>query len=1699
MSATTTSNVHSTATTTTSEFISIPVDDREHSSPVSVDADSITPVDSDGSATTGAKSASAEDTSAPARYPLSSQESAILAELINLVTSQLESPEFEIYTLFGGFNGSYIIGPYASIAGGKPGPAERGKIFMDEPCDIKCFYAAGFAFARRIEMFSDGFDKDIDGDTRIAKMEWPSVFDQLVKYEGRDRYFTRDMEDYFLVASATATSPRLPSASYVSDDPAALSSSSAASSPAYSVASVAGSVPVQVTGDPLYEASTAAWNSLLANLTPEIEQPTRPWAMFVDAGAEASLRWACPGGADALLALVDVRSLGDDSQSADGNDGIAYGICPRAPLPQHAAIVLTRAWEDHKVALRRVISSNRFVEIRIYAAQRIDNLSVLEEALKEWSGGHILINLAYMHLPGLSLVPVAPRVGVLASCEEAFPALHSYSAANPGQQTVVKPALETQTCVDAIASLLEAIEHEGEFYSVGGTAHMIASELVQLKSSKAGSASATGAGAARSPPHSPTISRWLFGSGSGGGGQRDRSGSIGRPAVVKGTASVIIVDRTLDLVSPCRFTDTLGDSMYSILHDNPDDSTASTSTATDDAILFGHGEDSHQHHQHQHQQQNSLGYSLAQLVQTMSDPTNCNSTWSKLATLSDRDVNNWIRDQLIETLKQHNVPLPRLPRILGRATLSQLEKLVAAWRSHLYSGSESSYSGLKPADEELFVLASTVVELLRRRAATHRDDAATVDRTIEDATGNPSNSNPNAAAQAIITTAAANISTVTPTTLRLCLQAWSVSGPGANPRTRLAFGPEHESQIFSSLVRSVLGSVPTSPSATRELQHEQLRRIKGAYETWLSRTVVPRLRAIGSARNGLHCPSVNQLASNGGYVPLLARIAHAILNPAHPDVRCITPVDMTSSAMNEFMAGFGGSKLGATAAMNDSIGAALSNRPNLAHNKTVIVIVVGGITFTEASAVLNAIPSALVLGTTIVTPQSTVNRVFGEPPNVHPSMNSNNNDDDGDLLNDDQLLNAQPLRFVSRRERQSKRRQELEQKLGRSSSSRSHRRLVEDDGDQPAALSTSASASTTTVTAASAASAVADVDTGTPTSTSEPSLLETVIRARKRHADELLRDKNMSIEELLIQEERERQQAEEKSLLESLSKRARLVSDVDLAPDDSMDSHVNISSKQPVQTSWKPPKHIRDILSSTPSYATEVRERELIQVEGECIPPPLQSFREMRFIEPILQYLKQKGIRKPSPIQCQGIPVALSGRDMIGIAMTGSGKSFSFLLPIIMFALEQEMKLPFTKGEGPVGLILNPSRELAKQTFDELNDIIKFIANWKRQSTQQRNEKRWRYTDGDSYNNGNGNGGDECYPELRSFLAIGGGSSSMSREQQQSQQHALLNGVHIVVATPGRLMAMVNSNQLSLGSCRYLCLDEADRMLDSPFVDDVRKLLQDFSSTHQHQTLLFSATMPKQIRDFAAKSLIRPIIVNVGRAGAASLNVKQYIERIDNPSDRFTMLLRTLQKTAPPVVIFSENQREVDEIHEFLLRNGVDAAGIHGGKQQEDRDYAVRAFRNGAKDVLVATDVASKGLDFRGVQHVINFDMPKLIENWIHRVGRSGRGGNKGMATTFIVPGTPESILLDLKHVLIEARQKIPKFIAAIYDPVGDSRLMELEARDAKQAGEAFEGCAHCQGLGHRVTQCPKLMKERQSRAMAVINQSRAYGSSSNM
>ena len=372
---------------------------------------------------------------------------------------------------------------------------------------------------------------------------------------------------------------------------------------------------------------------------------------------------------------------------------------------------------------------------------------------------------------------------------------------------------------------------------------------------------------------------------------------------------------------------------------------------------------------------------------------------------------------------------------------------------------------------------------------------------------------------------------------------------------------------------------------------------------------------------------------------------------------------------------------------------------------------------------------------------------------------------------------------------------------------------------------------------------------------------------------------------------------------------------------------------------------------------------------------------------------------------------------MIGIAFTGSGKTLAFCLPLIMLALEDESKLPFVRGEGPVGVILCPSRELASQTYENVLQWTEALSN-------------------------SGN-----YPRLNTLLCMGGISMG-------DQSHVLSKGIHIVVATPGRLIDMLEKRKLNFDSCKYFCMDEADRMVDLGFEDDVRNIMSFFkvmNSALLSTAILICPYSAKDKRCFSPPQCLGRFKISrsnlssvlflstlVGRVLPTSTSCR--LSNMSNRRPRWSICLNACKRlplqssfsattrtrlTIYRSIYFSKELRLLPSMGQRVcLFRGFAIQLLIIVSAQEERQYAIKSFKSGAKDVMVASGIASKGLDFNDIQHVIIFSMPKEIEDYVHQIGRTGRSGKTGIATTFVNMNTPEQTLLDLKYLLMEAGQK---------------------------------------------------------------------------
>merc|ERR1712176_768292 len=383
---------------------------------------------------------------------------------------------------------------------------------------------------------------------------------------------------------------------------------------------------------------------------------------------------------------------------------------------------------------------------------------------------------------------------------------------------------------------------------------------------------------------------------------------------------------------------------------------------------------------------------------------------------------------------------------------------------------------------------------------------------------------------------------------------------------------------------------------------------------------------------------------------------------------------------------------------------------------------------------------------------------------------------------------------------------------------------------------------------------------------------------------------------------------------------------------------------------------------------------------GPNCPKPVRTFEEASFPEYVLQEISQSGFREPTPIQVQGWPIALSGRDMVGIAETGPGKTLAFLLPAIVHINAQPY---LTRGDGPIVLVLAPTRELACQIQEECNRFGKSS-------------------------------------KIKNTCAYGG-------VPRRPQEQDLKDGVEIVIATPGRMIDFLDSGATNLKRVTYLVLDEADRMLDMGFEPQVRKITSQIRP--DRQTLLWSATWPKEVERLA-RDLCKedPVHINVGSLDLRTAHtIRQYVEVVQE-SDKRGRLRRLLEKVmdGSKILIFATTKRNGDELTREMRLDGWPALCIPGDKKQEERDWVLKEFKEGKSPILVATDVASRGLDVKDIKYVINYDFPGSIEDYIHRVGRTGRAGATGSSYTFFTSDKAK-YAEELVKVLKEANQPVPE------------------------------------------------------------------------
>jgi ATP-dependent RNA helicase RhlE len=347
------------------------------------------------------------------------------------------------------------------------------------------------------------------------------------------------------------------------------------------------------------------------------------------------------------------------------------------------------------------------------------------------------------------------------------------------------------------------------------------------------------------------------------------------------------------------------------------------------------------------------------------------------------------------------------------------------------------------------------------------------------------------------------------------------------------------------------------------------------------------------------------------------------------------------------------------------------------------------------------------------------------------------------------------------------------------------------------------------------------------------------------------------------------------------------------------------------------------------------------------------SFKNLNLIEPILQALNTAGYEIPTPIQEKAIPIILQQRDLLGCAQTGTGKTAAFAIPTIQLLHERQKK---RHGQKKIyALVLTPTRELAIQIEESFKSYGKNTS-------------------------------------LHHTVVFGGVS-------QKAQTDALKRGVDILVATPGRLLDLMNQRFISLQDIEIFILDEADRMLDMGFINDVKKILTKLPA--KRQTLFFSATMPPEITKLAATILVNPIRVEVTPVSSTADTIKQSIFYVEKGQKRALLLHLLNQHAIPSALVFTRTKHGADRVAKDLIKSGVSAEAIHGNKSQNARQRALSNFKARQTRVLVATDIAARGIDIDELTHVFNFELPNEPEAYVHRIGRTGRAGSKGTAFSF--------------------------------------------------------------------------------------------------
>ncbi|KAI9713014.1 MAG: DEAD-box ATP-dependent RNA helicase [Chrysothrix sp. TS-e1954] len=407
-----------------------------------------------------------------------------------------------------------------------------------------------------------------------------------------------------------------------------------------------------------------------------------------------------------------------------------------------------------------------------------------------------------------------------------------------------------------------------------------------------------------------------------------------------------------------------------------------------------------------------------------------------------------------------------------------------------------------------------------------------------------------------------------------------------------------------------------------------------------------------------------------------------------------------------------------------------------------------------------------------------------------------------------------------------------------------------------------------------------------------------------------------------------------------------------------------------------------------------------VEASGQNVPNAVTKFTNPPLDDHLIGNIELAGYIVPTPVQKYSIPIVMNGRDLMACAQTGSGKTGGFLFPILSQAYQSGPSSGAGQSGGfggysrqrkayPTTLILAPTRELVSQIYDESRKFA--YRSW-----------------------------------VRPCVVYGGADIG-------SQLRSIERGCDLLVATPGRLVDLIERGRISLASIKYLVLDEADRMLDMGFEPQIRRIVEgeDMPPTHQRQTLMFSATFPRDIQMLARDFLRDYIFLSVGRVGSTSENITQKIEYVEDMDKRSVLLDILTTHGTGLTLIFVETKRMADTLSDFLIGQGFPATSIHGDRTQRERERALEMFRTGRCPILVATAVAARGLDIPNVTHVVNYDLPTDIDDYVHRIGRTGRAGNTGISTAFFNRGN-RGVVRDLIELLKEANQEVPTFLETI-------------------------------------------------------------------